>query len=643
MRNRRACDACRQRKIQCDGDASSPTQQCNWCSCHGMICTFHGLRTKVVKSLPSLEFKDGQPGSSERAKNDPSSDGIGAKSELHSIPCHPRVVNWVAPKGSPTLYAGLLMGQNRCHTGIPFFTKGDEEWINSRTGGEANFQIFTALRMRQQTQLSDSPHIPAHGANGDLGVLPSRGITKAFLDAFHQSFLRLVFPVVDYTLFQETIAAAYEASDALSSPKQTAAKVCVLAFISMVGVLFHGRLSFLPAMDWDACYHAARSFLPNMLDEATLENLQTVLMLYLRQRYIGHSESSVILHSIACRMAFILGGNTYTETQAFRNEITNQERQTRHIRLLFWHCYIFDKDIALRTGQPPFISDMHCDLTLPKGYVETQFVLPLPGHHISSSYYADESLVPFLPGELRLSMLKHKTYELLYSTKALAKLDSEIIRAILELDDELESWRLSIPKVVRPALSVSDVKQALSELPIQHRMQNIVLHLEYHYLVVTIHRAGARCIADDSDTHPDADERYTAINSSIALCLEASRSTLCYLHAVIDDLAGEMFWVTVFYPTAAAMMLFLHVLAEPLAPQSKSDLELLSLAAGLIRSMPILRLTAREAGHVQLVTDFITELARLGNCAVNNAEKEAELSTSHIIRQPTDLKGGAVE
>lgn len=104
------------------------------------------------------------------------------------------------------------MGQNRCHTGIPFFIKGDEEWINSRTGGEANFQIFTALRMRQQTQLSDSPHIPAHGANGDLGVLPSRGITKAFLDAFHQSFLRLVFPVVDYTLFQETIAAAYEAA-----------------------------------------------------------------------------------------------------------------------------------------------------------------------------------------------------------------------------------------------------------------------------------------------------------------------------------------------------------------------------------------------------------------------------------------------
>ncbi|EGU75772.1 hypothetical protein FOXB_13684 [Fusarium oxysporum f. sp. conglutinans Fo5176] len=566
MRNRRACDACRQRKIQCDGDVSSPTQQCNWCSCHGMICTFHGLRTKVVKSLPSLECKDGRPGSSERAENDPSSDGIGAKSELQSIPCHPRVVNWVAPKGSPTLYAGLLMGQNRCHTGIPFFTKGDEEWINSRTGGEANFQIFTALRTRQQTQLSDSPHVPAHGANGDLGVLPSRGITKAFLDAFHQSFLRLVFPVVDYTLFQETIAAAYEASDALSSPKQTAAKVCVLAFISMVGVLFHGKLSFLPAMDWDACYHAARSFLPNMLDEATLENLQTVLML------------------------------------AFKNEMTNQERQTRHIRLLFWHCYIFDKDIALRTGQPPFISDMNCDLTLPKGYVETQFVPPLPGHHVSSSYYADESLVPFLPGELRLSMLKHKTYELLYSTKALAKLNSEIIRAILELDDELESWRLSIPKVVRPALSVSDVKQALSELPIQHRMQNIVLHLEYHYLVVTIHRAGARCIADDSDTHPDADERYTAINSSIALCLEASRSTLCYLHAVIDDLAGEMFWVTVFYPTAAAMMLFLHVLAEPLAPQSKSDLELLSSAAGLIR-----------------------KLARLGNCAVSNAEKEAEL------------------
>lgn len=89
----------------------------------------------------------------------------------------------------------------------------------------------------------------------------------------------MAFPVIDFTLFQENIAAAYAASDTLSSPKQTAAKVCILAFISMVGVLFHGKLSFLPPMDWDACYNAARSFLPHVVDGVTVESLQTALML----------------------------------------------------------------------------------------------------------------------------------------------------------------------------------------------------------------------------------------------------------------------------------------------------------------------------------------------------------------------------
>ncbi|KAH8656320.1 hypothetical protein BGZ61DRAFT_500281 [Ilyonectria robusta] len=628
MRNRRACDACRQRKIQCDGDASSPTRQCNWCSSHGKACTFHGVKAREVRSKLNPGFNDDLTSQFERVEK-ALSDGLTEKSKVQpvsttsdtSITCRSNGAHSASPEGSTSLYAGLLLGQNRCHSGIPLFTEEDEEWIYSRTGEKADFRNLSTLRMGQRIQRPAPPHVPIQGATDLLCVLPSRAIVKAFLDAFHQSTFRLAFPVIDYTLFQETIAAAYEASDTLSSLKHTTAKVCVLAFLSMVG-LFHGKLSFLPPMDWDACYNATHSFLPHILDEATMENLQTILMLYLRQRYLGRSASGAIYHSIACRMAFMLGGHTNRNTKSFSDEVTRQERQTRHIRLLFWHCYIFDKDIALRTGQPPFISDKYCDLTLPEGYIETHFVLPLPGHDISSSFFANESLVPFLPGELRLSMLKHKTYELLYSVQALAKSDSEVIRAILELDDELESWRLSLPKVVRPALSISDLQQPVSDLKMQHRMQHVALHLEYHHLIVTIHRAGARCIANNPDTSLHANESHAAIKSSIALCLEASRSTLFYLREVIDDLAGEIFWVTVFYPTAATMMLFLHVLAEPLAPQAKADLELLSSAADLIRSMPIQRLTPHEIGHIRLVNDFITELTRLGNCAIFKAEME---------------------
>jgi hypothetical protein len=97
----------------------------------------------------------------------------------------------------------------------------------------------------------------------------------------------LIFPVVDYALFQETIDAAYEVGDSMSSLKQTTAKVCVLAFLSMVG-LFYSRLSFLPPVDWDACYHTAHSSLSSILDEATVENLQTALMLVSFYRWYSY-------------------------------------------------------------------------------------------------------------------------------------------------------------------------------------------------------------------------------------------------------------------------------------------------------------------------------------------------------------------
>lgn len=70
------------------------------------------------------------------------------------------------------------------------------------------------------------------------------------------------------------------------------------------------------------------------------------------------------------------------------------------------------------------------------------------------------------------------------------------------------------------------------------------------------------------------------------------------------------------------MTLFLHVLAEPLAPLAKSDLELLASTRDLVNNMPIRRLTPYEVGHKQLVKDFIAELVRLGNCAISRARME---------------------
>lgn len=70
------------------------------------------------------------------------------------------------------------------------------------------------------------------------------------------------------------------------------------------------------------------------------------------------------------------------------------------------------------------------------------------------------------------------------------------------------------------------------------------------------------------------------------------------------------------------MTLFFNILINPLDPQSKEDMELLNSAADLIRSMPVRKVTAYEIGHIKMVDDFVAEMLRLGNCAIEKETRE---------------------
>lgn len=82
--------------------------------------------------------------------------------------------------------------------------------------------------------------------------------------------------------------------------------------------------------------------------------------------------------------------------------------------------------------------------------------------------------------------------------------------------------------------------------------------------------------------------------------------------------------VIVFYPTSAIMTLFLNIIMYPLGPQAELDINLLSAAADLIRSMPMRKLASYEIGHMKLVNDFVAELLRLAHCAIAKAQRERE-------------------
>lgn len=232
-------------------------------------------------------------------------------------------------------------------------------------------------------------------------------------------------------------------------------------------------------------------------------------------------------------MMFTLGANT-TVVPPLTSLPDHSWRVKNQLRKLFWMIYCNDKEISLRTGQPPSINDDDCDLTLPHGYLDFKYVDDIPEFE---NLFLDDTAVPLLPGDVRLDIIKSKTYTLLYSARAMRKSDAEVIRDIRQLDDELEAWRLSVPPGFRPSLSLREEQQQpdLSEL---RKMERFMINVEYHHLVATIHEATGRC---RSWTNRQSFE-MEGVSSSLELAVEASRSTMFYLRAIVHSLMGEVFW-----------------------------------------------------------------------------------------------------
>jgi len=127
---------------------------------------------------------------------------------------------------------------------------------------------------------------------------------------------------------------------------------------------------------------------------------------------------------------------------------------------------------------------------------------------------------------------------LLYSAEALRKSDADLLRDIRELDEELESWRLSVPPRHRPALSLSVEAPRWSSSDLPRSIRTIVVNFEYQHLMMTIHQATSRCRA----WTVEGGLEINSVKSSMAIAVEASRSTLLTLKPVVHELLEEATW-----------------------------------------------------------------------------------------------------
>ena len=221
-------------------------------------------------------------------------------------------------------------------------------------------------------------------------------------------------------------------------------------------------------------------------------------------------------------------------------DISPAERKARHTRLLFWLCYMADKDMSLRAGHTPLLADTYCDLTPPDDYPTYYAYLRKLGG-ISPQDDLDK-LCPHLFGDPQLSRLKETVYRTLYSARALLDVDA-LIMNVRQLDGEIERWRTSIPADFRPALVLPAGYPLAghSKIGALHRARLVHLQLEYHQLLTIIHTTMRRhsCAPSPSADEAETQTFHTAIHSSFDLSLEAGRSTLGCLGGLIRAFAEE--------------------------------------------------------------------------------------------------------
>ncbi|KGO73956.1 Transcription factor, fungi [Penicillium italicum] len=515
-------------------------------------------------------------------------------------------------------FAGKELGAISLLTGTPFLFPEGQEWVKARTGQYSAIDKLSPARApwdKERGQMLNSVMMNMKMNNCNPYELPDWRTVQVYFQAYKSSMvMRCVFPVIDPELFEETLKTAYSQSNSTLKYGQASARVCVIAFLTFVSRLpdvkdiVSATTTTVP-IDHELLATKAQFFMPQVLQEyASLDAAQAVTILTLFELSSGNMQATNYYAAVAARLIFMLGGNLYS-CQATSKDSRSQQKHTQ-LRNLFWICYTIDKDLALRTGQPPTITDENCELTLPPGYLDRAF----PDVENKAPWGG-----PVFPFDLRLSMIKARAHRELYSVSCLQKSDAELLKSIRELDDALEEWRLSVPPKWRPTMSFS------SETSDPHMgMHTVMLRLNYHLCMTIIHQASGRCKAWMQGQSGIMD----GVSSSMALSVEASRSSLCYLEAAEHVVADGVFWTLIFYPMSALLTIFCSILQNPLDPHSREDLDRLNVATVMIERIFSRKLHANELVHFKLVADFIMELKRLAECAIDKAWAEQRAASN---------------
>ncbi|RAQ60215.1 hypothetical protein COH21_000592 [Aspergillus flavus] len=610
-RPRKACDSCYLRKIKCV--EKSNAAKCDWCLHQGLECTYIGIdgRRKRKADDPSeTEYTQKHAHAkipdeyvsvfhSARRSETNGSTSVGGYVSHHLPQAQ------VVESHELSNYDGGLNAQDNSsaffrYYGIPVFSPMGQKWIQShrRTSEILKTLLSFGLPWASYPSHSTSEQEAGGKSCGTPVELPDRFVTEACIAFYKCGKVGLIYPIADMSLLEDSVKTAYSPSSDESPQALSIAKAFVLSFVTFCSAADRREHMSYP-VDGERCAFEAESMLSTVHDPAhSLGKLQVLLLLLLFHFSQGRLELARELMISIARSANDLSPAMRLSEPPSSPEGTVTPCCTSYkesvFRTLYWNIFMLDKELAFRTGTPVLmLAESLIPASLNTTESPNEYLSKLLPTHDPQNYRSESSI-----SHLKHSLIMSRVYSELYGPQSLKKSDTETLRTIRALDDELEEWRLSVPRACRPTLHISD-------LPTQSTtdVELLLINLRYHHSLGCIHQAVSRCQPCGPMTE--------ALRSSLNLSVRASVSSLEILCATRFTLNRELFWFICFYLLSAILNLLCKIITEPFDFDNPECMRILKDTPVILREMDTHQLTSTERRHLDLMILLSSELSAM--------------------------------
>ncbi|KAH6699074.1 fungal-specific transcription factor domain-containing protein [Leptodontidium sp. MPI-SDFR-AT-0119] len=561
----RACDTCKKKKIRCDPSLDSCTQ----CTKSNIPCTFSPIKVKKGPRRP--------PGYKHVEKLEERLKRMEALLQAEST-SQPATTEVEGQQSDADLRSDYIRTRRRSKSPESKRIQKRKRRTSTEIVSSAEQHISVSPHETHLAPAAVLHHKPLNWSltgttiNREVKSLPGRDEAQLLIQETFSSF-NSAFPIFDAATFQKSFELSYEDKDH-DNPAWRACLNVVFAFAHRFRAMKTGNII-------DENVHAC-GYLRNALalvgELSMLTNelmaVQALLGMAILLQGTPNPEPGPILISMAVRIA--QGMKLHRLGQ--QHGITAAEMEQR--KCVFWLLYIYDKDISIRTQNPPAQDDDDMDIDLP---IET-----IDLHHDRINE------VNFYNNHIGLSIIQGQIYKQLSSIRARKSSEIDRLRKAKEMVTMLEAWKQSIPCM----LLVENFNTSHEPPSFFILLHSVILKFTYFHALDTVRHQGH---TDDLDT----------------LCLVEARESMQLLQLLPQGDFAYV-WLLLDIIISACTLMLTYAIIQ----QEREDLELVEHVFTLL---DLLKNTSR--------TQDVAKMAE----SLRGLKEEAEVATGkymHINKVP---------